>query len=68
MKNFKDFELTNEQQQNAIGKGKPAWAGIKASERNGEGYDGNDWVLVDGEYVNPDAKPEEDDENEVEID
>ena len=67
MKNFKDYELTNEQQSNAIGKGKPAWAGVKASKRNGEEYGGNDWVLgADGEYINPDAKPEDD--NEVEVD
>lgn len=29
MKNFKDFELDNEQQRNTIGKGKPSFAGGK---------------------------------------
>lgn len=62
MKNFKDFELTSEQQLNTIGKGKPAWAGVKASERNAEfGYEGEAWVQgEDGEYINPTAKPEDD--------
>ncbi len=47
MKNFKDFELTNEQQKNTIGKGKPEWAGVPAHMRNSNNPD----------YVDGDGNP-----------
>ena len=33
MKNFQDFELTQDEQRNAIGKGKPEWAGMKGGKK-----------------------------------